>query len=230
MEQNIIVEGFNKSEKDYGLRYKYFIGDGLVRTIIARTRDINLLHIDLKNCPKHVFGDHNSCRTEVCTKKTLPIANEVPLLESSKIFCEILKVSDSVIRKSDRLCKNVTTNYAERYMSVIAKFTGGKRTNLIQRGVYRFRCFGAGLAYNWGPSFHKLISPNNCFLERLCRRRQQKKHSIRKQKQMDYGSNCAEPDLSLDNLEIAKQKIISSLVVNTVDLEKCTIGQRNNII
>lgn len=41
-------------------------------------------------------------------------------------------------------------------MSMVAKFTGGKRTNLIMNGIYKSRCYGVGLAYSFGRNDHLL--------------------------------------------------------------------------
>lgn len=302
MEQTIIVEGFNKSEEEYGIRYKYVVGDGdssvytrilenvsygryviklecanhvtraftsnlhkitkntsfdcaarnivrlrisgfsaLIRTIVARTRDIHNLRTDLKNSTKHIFGDHQFCRREVCKKETVLSENVVPLLESANIFTEIVKITDNVVRKADRLNQNVTTNLAERYMSIISKFTGGKRTNLIQRGQYKTRCIGAGLSFNSGISFHTMSTKGHkhfltTFCSRRLKRKMYKKKTPRKSKtpkqqvDMDYGENAAQPDLQGEDLILAQEKVMSELnSVNIAELEKKTIGQRENI-
>lgn len=145
---------------------------GLVRTIIARTRDINNLKNDLKNSARHIFGDHNRCRRQVCSRKQNKLIT-TSLYRNLQIFLvRLLKF----LTLLGRLSQNVTTNYAERYMSVISKFTGGKRTNLVQRGIYESRCVGAGLAYNMGSSFHKLSTKlNKHFLEQFCAKRTKKK-------------------------------------------------------
>ncbi|KAK5639399.1 hypothetical protein RI129_011891 [Pyrocoelia pectoralis] len=106
--------------------------------------DLQQLRQDLKNGPYHVFGDHKNCRIQYCKRQDKQEMNHVPLLQQSDIFSEI----------SHRLTTNTTTNYAERYMSLVSKFSGGKRVNYCQRGSYFRRCVGAGLSYNNGPSWH----------------------------------------------------------------------------
>lgn len=77
-----------------------------------------------------------------------------------------------IIKKINRLQNNVTTNAAEKYMALVAKFTGGKRTNLIMGDTYEARCQGAALSYNKDALFHKFASnKNKIFLNNFCSRR-----------------------------------------------------------
>ena len=46
---------------------------------------------------------------------------------------------------------NFTTNLAECWMSIQAKFDGGKQCNRSQRGAWEGRCAVAGLRQNLGP-------------------------------------------------------------------------------
>ncbi|KAF2891097.1 hypothetical protein ILUMI_15076 [Ignelater luminosus] len=107
-----------------------------VRTSIARSKDVNLLREDLQNLLRR--------------------KNEVNLLEvlEPKLLEEVSKTIDNIVRKIGRLQRNVTTNFAERYMSVVSNFTGGKRVNFTSGGSCQRRCLGAALAYNLGSSWN----------------------------------------------------------------------------
>ena len=72
--------------------------------------------------------------------------------------------------KSKQLIGNHTTNLAECWMHIRAKFDGGKVVNRSQSGSWEHRCMGAGLRQNmgteWGPQTWKNItttSPNKIF-------------------------------------------------------------------
>ncbi len=61
--------------------------------------------------------------------------------------------------KANQLIDNVTTNLAESWMHIRAKFDGGKVINRCQSGSWEHRCMGAGLQQNigreWGPGVWK---------------------------------------------------------------------------
>ncbi|KAK4885822.1 hypothetical protein RN001_002093 [Aquatica leii] len=63
------------------------------------------------------------CSNSFCTKKKSAETNHVPELNNTKLFDEIKKIVDVIIRKADRIAFNETTNQAERYMGLLAKFT-----------------------------------------------------------------------------------------------------------
>ncbi|KAF2888613.1 hypothetical protein ILUMI_17560 [Ignelater luminosus] len=104
---------------------------------------------------------------EICPRKHSNEQNHVVLLQHSNTFKEIHKCDDNVVRKTNHL----KGNYAERYMSLVAKFSGSKRVNYSTGGSYSRRCFGAALAYNSGPSWHLSMIKNKP-LNTLCARRE----------------------------------------------------------
>ena len=63
-------------------------------------------------------------------------------------------------RKAEQLRNDATTNLAESYMSVVAKFIGEKQISRSKRGSYHARVHGASLAYNSGPKWHQLAWKN----------------------------------------------------------------------
>lgn len=58
-----------------------------------------------------------------------------------------------VVQKADRLIGNYTSNLAENWMSIRAKFDGGKVVNRCQRSAWNTRCYAAALRKNMGPSW-----------------------------------------------------------------------------
>ena len=266
MEQDIIVEGFSKSEQMHGLRYIVFIGDGIssvyskivenvrydrrvkkkecanhavrcyrkslhdlvnthtewkgrkslteqkIKRIAAGTRaairmhiktgNVDLLRKDLRNGLYHVFVGHRNCNEEFCSSKRasrkadyethiitpvqaetavqITLKPEVPPdysdatntddraeifqtvkeieaeaddeismvaeEEEARIggqymidklphgsFAEILKCGNRIISISRQLIQNCTTNFAETFMGINAKFNGGRQINRIQK-------------------------------------------------------------------------------------------------
>ncbi|KAK4883397.1 hypothetical protein RN001_006716 [Aquatica leii] len=120
-------------------------------------KDVEQLREDLRNSPYHVFGDHSKCPLEYCKRKNEDEINYVTLLKQIKMFSEVWSALDYLVCKANRLVTNATTNYAERYMSLVSKFSGGKRINFCKRGSYLRRCIGAGLSFNNGSSWHKHV-------------------------------------------------------------------------
>lgn len=102
-----------------------------VRTAIKECGKSNNLREDLKNAPYYVLGSHLNCRPAYCTRSNTEEKNNVPLMENRNILSEIIAIVDKVVRKADRLVYNITTNIAENFMSLVAKFTGGKIINYI---------------------------------------------------------------------------------------------------
>lgn len=131
-----------------------------VRGAIRQNAGLNVsqLRDDLRNGPFHVFGDHDRCRYEYCVRKDNLEESTVPILQESGLWEAILVRLETVVQKADRLTTNETTNRAEHVMSLVSKFTGGKRIDFSKGGGYRRRDFGAGLACSGGPSSY-ITSP-----------------------------------------------------------------------
>ncbi|KAK5639970.1 hypothetical protein RI129_010781 [Pyrocoelia pectoralis] len=286
MEQAIIVDGFNLSEQDYGLHYKFVVGDGdssvytriiervsygrsviklecanhatravtsnlykLIKNTtfdVAARNSVSNLQRDIKNAPLHAFGNHSNCSKEVCKSITTSSENHVPLLQSSGIWTELTRITGYIEKKAERLVGNYTTNFAEGFMAKVAKFTGGKRTNLIQRNIYRTRCFGAALSYNHSGNIHTSLLKSDVdeiYLNRYCMKKrkavQQRRKCSKKVKKSsninddsaDYGDAAAQPDISEEEFQQAKIRIIEELQKTNLDTVHIkTIGQRENIV
>ena len=76
-----------------------------------------------------------------------------------RIYHDIQVILSRLVAKADKLVENVTTNLAESWMHVRAKFDGGKVVNRSQSGSWKHRYMGAGLEHNmgkeWGPTIWK---------------------------------------------------------------------------
>ena len=59
--------------------------------------------------------------------------------------------------KAGQLIGNFTTNLAEYWVGVWCKFDGGKVVNRSQSGSWEFRCMGAGLRANIGPTWGPVV-------------------------------------------------------------------------
>jgi hypothetical protein len=208
---------------------------------------VSLVH-DLKNGPKHVFGCHAECRDYFCEAtdrqpKTFSTAENAGL-EKIEVALKPL------LRKSGELITNDTSNHAENFMSIVAKFSGGKQVNRGKRGSYQHRAYGAGLDFQIGPMWRysawKALtgrSPHKAFTF-TCQRRLRRMQAVRrclakkgvnKQKKIakkndetDYGEMCQKLDMDDEELEREAAALMKSLEVTPASrdtLEKETRGQ-----
>ncbi|KAK4884107.1 hypothetical protein RN001_000378 [Aquatica leii] len=117
------------SKRSYGHGYNASSGVGII--IGAETKKPLFLGLrkDIINAPYHIFGRHSNCRQTFCKRKQNEEDDKINLLENSAFFQAIKQILDPLVHKADRLAFNHTTNQAERYMSLVAKCTGGKRVN-----------------------------------------------------------------------------------------------------
>ncbi len=86
------------------------------------------------------------------------------------LYHDIQVILSRLVAKGNQLIDNVTTNLAESWMHIRAKFDRGKVINRCQSGSWEHRCMGAGLQQNigreWGPGVWKKMtcsSPNKVF-------------------------------------------------------------------
>ena len=76
-----------------------------------------------------------------------------PTQVDRRLLLDILVIVSRLVAKAAQLIDNFTTNLAENWMSIRCKFEGGKVVNLSQSGSWEFRCMGAGLRENLGPTW-----------------------------------------------------------------------------
>nr|CAD7257524.1 unnamed protein product [Timema shepardi] len=235
-----------------------------VRTAIAEASKLDdhlesckVLRQDLFNALDHVCGKHDYCRGTFCRRKDSEEENVLSRLVSSNLICPIKKLMDRLIRNSDRLVFNKTTNQAERLMSLVSKATGGKRVDYAKRGSYKRRAIGAAISHSAGPVWHlspwkKMSgkSPGKSF-KKLCTRREKirsdlnkrytlsNKGSKRKGKSScsfdsDYGPEAIEPDMPSDEVTNQIEKLLKKMAeeVDSIEkrdaLERSTVGQHDN--
>ncbi|KAJ1522321.1 hypothetical protein ONE63_002617 [Megalurothrips usitatus] len=151
----------------------------------AKTGDYDKLAIELLNAPYHVFGRHTICGN-FCSRKSIGETDHVTEIESGRLFQLILAKVAVLAQNSKSLVQNETTNVAESFMAIVAKFTGGKRVNLTKGGLYQHRVAGAVIAKTKGAGWHtspvKLLSNRTPgpVLSRLCERRNRVQSAQRK--------------------------------------------------
>lgn len=196
---------------------------------------------DLRNGPRHVFGDHSECREYFCNQRDS--SDIPPVLHTSGIFEQVESIVQRLVVKAPRLKENCTSNAAENYMSLVAKYNGGKRLNYSQRGSFQRRCdiaalrFQKGLAWEHSPfkrmagkspgSIHKTLTgrklKRQSFARRkLCyqRRTKQKPDCSTNDGDVEYGpsadqvTNIPDCDITADELEEKCELYISSLQVS----------------
>ncbi|XP_069355893.1 uncharacterized protein [Maniola hyperantus] len=108
---------------------------------------INSLYADISNAYNHAFGHHAECEGHYCSseKKSDDL---VPKVNNSTFWFKIQYIVGIVATHSRSLINDFDSNTVEQFNSIIAKFVGSKRTNLIQRQTYQSRCAAAVVAYN----------------------------------------------------------------------------------
>lgn len=94
--------------------------------------DVDTLREDLKNGPRHIFGDHKMCKEYYC-KIDKNESNSLSI-EMQKVLERVEDVLKPLVRKAPQLLTNDTSNLAENFMSLVAKFTGGKQISRGKKG------------------------------------------------------------------------------------------------
>lgn len=147
---------------------------------------------DLRNGPYHIFGEHKNCREYFCDKHTED--NVVRRLKGSGIFDHVENLVERLVSKAPRLLQNTTSNAAEYYMSLVAKFNSGKRINFTQRGSFQRRCHAAALrfqkGYSWESSPYKNLtgkSPGSAHKNVV--RKRTREHQTASRRKLDYPEN-----------------------------------------
>lgn len=113
---------------------------------------IEFLRDDLKNGPKHVFNIHTHCKPYYCKSPECE-KNAETNVTSIKIIEKVHDVLKMIVQKAPQLTTNDTSNLAENYMSLVAKFSGGKQINRGNKGSYTNRSYGAALDFQLGPEW-----------------------------------------------------------------------------
>ncbi|KAL7305078.1 hypothetical protein TKK_0002642 [Trichogramma kaykai] len=107
------------------------------------------LRLDILNSTNHVFGYHKNCKSRglICKKTKV---NYIPTLRQCNILQPIQDAARKISFHANSLIAKVTTNASENFMSLMAKYTGGKRTFQGARDSYFQRCRIATIQCNTG--------------------------------------------------------------------------------
>lgn len=214
------------------------------------------LRKDLINGPSHVFGEHGRCKDIGYFCNGIPKDGEVNNVEDMKqcgIYQKVMTAVNCLADYSTHLIQDVDSNIVEHYNSIIAMFTGGKRTNLVQRNSYRTRCAAAVVKYNTGRPFYKLhksitkSSPGDYskLYEVRAKRKAENELDRRKKKpkarrsldlasstnDKDYGPHAQKPDLDKAMFELKVSQHFENLAKSHEEiaaLERLTVNQRES--
>lgn len=135
------------------------------------------------------------------------------------------------------LVQKITNNRAEMFMSILGRFTSGKRLNLVTKGSFRKRCILTGLRYNESFEWHQKPwkshskrSPGKYFKNYINKKMREKtKRTLRRpelrrklfknqqpEHNFEYGPKAIQPDMSSDDIEKEIQDLIARLQVRTL--------------
>lgn len=198
--------------------------------------DVDTLREDIRNSVRHVFGDHTECKDYLCDKVG-DVSKKHELEEMIKCGAHhhIYGSLNVLLSKIHLLIDNETSNRAELFMSILARFNMGKRLNLIQRDSFNTRSYLTGLRYNEGHTWQREPwkkymgeSPGKHFKaymnkEDEAKRKRKcvfrdvpkcgKKLKLDTENQ-DYGSNIAEVHIEEKDLHEEIDKLIERLQVH----------------
>lgn len=108
---------------------------------------IENLKRDILNSPRHVFGCHINCAAYFCNKETV-IDNTHSNIKDSNLYLRVVEHTRYLANHSKSVIVDVSSNDAEVFNSIVAKYIGGKRINYTKSGSYSARCYLAALSYN----------------------------------------------------------------------------------
>ncbi|KAJ8313214.1 hypothetical protein KUTeg_009233 [Tegillarca granosa] len=132
VEENPLYKGKNKLSKRIRIRLTSAVRCAIrMRSQQNSKNSSKLLEHDIRNSVHHIFD--------------------------SMMLRDISMLLDRIARKSTRLIGNHTTNLAESWMAIRAKFDGGKFYNRCNRGSWQSRCYGGCLRMNLGPKWSPAV-------------------------------------------------------------------------
>ncbi len=133
-----------------------------------------------------------------------------------KLLHDVQVLLSRLVGKAEQLLGNATTNLAESWMNIRAKFDSGKFYNRSQSGSWDHRCMGAGLRQNlgrdWGPQAWRQMTgtPNNVFTDvathsaNVCTKDQKRKATskVKDKRRRSKYANVDDTRLSIKRLSI----------------------------
>ncbi|KAK5640569.1 hypothetical protein RI129_011380 [Pyrocoelia pectoralis] len=127
---------------------------------LSLEQQVELLSKDIANCPKHVFGQHESCDSYFCQGNKEGEVNIVPDMIECGLFDDIESSGKRLVQNVHSLILNMKNNAAETYNSIVCKFVGGKRINFSVKNSYEVRCKAAAICYNKKEEYLALLHKN----------------------------------------------------------------------
>nr|XP_022903354.1 uncharacterized protein LOC111415749 isoform X2 [Onthophagus taurus] len=195
----------------------------------ALHKNVRLLSQDLANSVHHVFGDHSNCGTYFCKRQQLGERNWIEELKNCGLYDDINSFVNRLIFNAHSLLTNMSTNVAECYNSVIAKYVA------------------AAISYNTKGeairSIHKKLSGNNLgvYTQRyseLNSGRVSKRKILRKRRKVavqaadeNYGLDELIPDMSPAKYAAKKEAFLRNIYKpedELAEIEIRTAGQANS--
>ncbi|XP_063219205.1 uncharacterized protein LOC134529242 isoform X2 [Bacillus rossius redtenbacheri] len=113
---------------------------------------VSSLKNDIRATIEHVFGNHGNCRIQNCPKAKITSITDLDTAPGN-LAARIISIIGNLAAKSDSLVENLTSNAAETYMHLAARFNDGKQSFFGRRGSFNTRCYGAGLSFQHGPAW-----------------------------------------------------------------------------
>lgn len=117
------------------------------------------LSADLFNSPYHIFGEYSKCDDNFCKKRLLGEENWVQQAEICGMKVEIKNIVNRLVIYSASLILDVDNNICDQFNSIINKYIGGKRINLLQRNSYNTRIETAVVSFN-SKEYQRAIHKN----------------------------------------------------------------------
>ncbi|KAF2884822.1 hypothetical protein ILUMI_21355, partial [Ignelater luminosus] len=207
------------------------LGTTVQKAIYANAHgDVTNLREDIRNSVKHVFGNHEACKEYMCDQHGDISKNIFEKVVSCGAHHHIYGALNLLLAKSHQLIDNETSNKAELFMSILARFS---------------------LRFNEGTSWHAVAWNNymssdppktlQTYMQtqkaRTDKRKgEQHKHVSRKKVKpsdnKDYRPNIAEVTMPACDLDNEITKIMERLQIASkqiqLDLEQKTRGQYSN--
>lgn len=207
------------------------------------------LREDILNVVRHVFGEHSNCKEYFCDKTNTKHGNRYEQVLKMVCYDPILKAINRAADLSESLIYALTSNPAECFMSVAAKYTEGKRKNFGQRFLYTLRMIGAVFSYNestfWATEAFRMIKgyfPTDMWLAQSKKGEKSRQYKPKAYKvsrplkfptyahagDWDYGSNPQQWDLPADVMEkkIEEKRIeLQITTVQKIEIELATRSQ-----
>ena len=110
-----------------------------------------LCYVDIANDQEAIWRE--TLDQDSSTEAEVRRGGLTPTNVNQKLLHDIQALLGRLVGKVKQLLSNDTTNLAENWMNVHAKFDGGKVINRSQSGSWQHRCMGAGLRHNLGPTW-----------------------------------------------------------------------------